>query len=302
MLHEFAVEPAALVGWNPIWMALEQFGVHHGRLISRFPKKWTRMVHDLLNKHMTAPEVQVKKHELIERLNSLKSRLISTGRQYDPNESWVANAEREHKLRPFRGIICAENSAGASHLLTDSSLHDGNERWAVPRELPVARDPRALADSVSLLLEMADHLLFVDPHFRPEQRFTAPLEEFLAAAHRDGRKLSRIEYHVKQVDWWTTYCDDCRKWLPQRIPTGVEVKIVAWAERPGGEKLHPRYILTDIGGVRVEVGLDSGDPGQTTDVSLLDRRLYEERWKDFQPASAAFEYKAEIRITGTLVL
>jgi hypothetical protein len=74
------------------------------------------------------------------------------------------------------------------------------------------------------------------------------------------------------------------------------------AERPGGEKLHPRYILTDLGGVRVEVGLDSGDPGQTTDVSLLDRRIYEERSKDYQQPSAAFDYKDEIRITGTLVL
>ncbi len=297
MIHEFAVEPKALGGWGPLWIALEQFGVHHGRMISRFPKKWERMVWEFINR---CPPRQ--KLMLVERLRGLKSKLISTGRHYDPGEDWLPNAEREHQRRPFRAIICADNPTSATHLLTEAELHEANEIWAIPRERTVPRVAKDLARTVAPLIEIADHLLLVDPHFRPEQRFTEALEEFLAAAHRGGRTLARIEYHVEYVDWWPTYCDECRRWLPQRIPNGVELRIVAWRERAGGEKLHPRYILTDRGGMRLEVGLDSGDPGQTTDVGLLDLRLYLQRWADFQSATAAFEYKDEIRITGTLTL
>jgi hypothetical protein len=83
------------------------------------------------------------------------------------------------------------------------------------------------------------------------------------------------------------------------IPRGVVLKIVRWSEQAGGEKFHARYILTDIGGVRFDVGLDSGDPGQTTDVSLLDFTLYRQRWDDYQQATAEFKYEDEVVVLGT---
>ena len=46
MLFEYAVEPDALARWNPLWQALDQFGISHGRIISQFPKHWQRLVYD----------------------------------------------------------------------------------------------------------------------------------------------------------------------------------------------------------------------------------------------------------------
>ena len=49
-----------------------------------------------------------------------------------------------------------------------------------------------------------------------------------------------------------------------------------------GERLHPRYILTNIGGIRYEGGLDPGGPHETTDVSLLTEELWLKRWEQYR--------------------
>ena len=54
----------------------------------------------------------------------------------------------------------------------------------------------------------------------------------------------------------------------------MRVLVRRLSEKPRGEKLHNRYILTDLGGVFFGIGLDDGDEGATDDVTLLDRDPY----------------------------
>ncbi len=53
--------------------------------------------------------------------------------------------------------------------------------------------------------------------------------------------------------------------------------------------MHSRYLLTERGGMRFDYGLAAGPAGQTTDVQLLNDGLYEARWNNYQPSTAAFE-------------
>lgn len=70
-------------------------------------------------------------------------------------------------------------------------------------------------------------------------------------------------------------------------------------EKEGGERFHARYILTDIGGCRIEKGLDEGqESGETTDIGLLDLPLYNQRWKEFQRESSVFDFGGEVKIIG----
>jgi hypothetical protein len=67
-----------------------------------------------------------------------------------------------------------------------------------------------------------------------------------------------------------------------------------------GDDLHPRYVFTERGGIRIERGLDEGDDGKTTDVSLLEASLYNRRWKDYQRDTSPFDFVDELKIIGTL--
>ena len=76
--------------------------------------------------------------------------------------------------------------------------------------------------------------------------------------------------------------------------------MVRLRERDGGERLHNRYILTDLGGVIFGVGLDEGDEGSMDDIHLLARTQYDERWRQYGSEAPAFDRpERAITIKGT---
>lgn len=82
------------------------------------------------------------------------------------------------------------------------------------------------------------------------------------------------------------------------MPKGLELTFIRWRQLEEGEKLHPRYILTDIGGIRIEVGLDEGEVGETTDISLPSELEYSQRWANFQRSTSAYKFVDELKIVG----
>jgi hypothetical protein len=59
--------------------------------------------------------------------------------------------------------------------------------------------------------------------------------------------------------------------------------------KTGGEKLHPRFLLTELGGIQFDYGLDAGDaPGDTTIVTLMDHDLWQAVRADYTVPSPSF--------------
>jgi hypothetical protein len=87
-----------------------------------------------------------------------------------------------------------------------------------------------------------------------------------------------------------------------RLPSGISVEFVRWRQRDGGEKLHNRYVLTDLGGMALGIGLDAGGAGETDDLLLLllPRAQYERRWAQYVAYDGAFErVDAPASVPGT---
>ena len=92
MVYEFAVEPTLLNRWDQFRYLVEKFDVSQGRLISRFPEKWKRMVYESL-----AECKDVEKARIEEGLRRIDHRLLTTTRAYnDGGPSWLENAEASH--------------------------------------------------------------------------------------------------------------------------------------------------------------------------------------------------------------
>jgi hypothetical protein len=81
----------------------------------------------------------------------------------------------------------------------------------------------------------------------------------------------------------------------------VRLRVIQWRENQKGEKLHNRFILTDIGGVSFGVGLDDSDgaDGQTDDIQLLNEETYNLRFAQYAGSAPAFDLVAEMTIEGT---
>ena len=114
------------------------------------------------------------------------------------------------------------------------------------------------------------------------------------------RVLRRCEFHLKVekhreglVYDNATFERLCREHLPAVLPEGVELTLVRWEQIAGGKKLHPRYILTEMGGIGFEVGLHEGKPEESTDVAILEPAILEQRRSEYQLDSPVFRRAQE---------
>lgn len=160
-----------------------------------------------------------------------------------------------------------------------------------------------LAGCASTLLMLGSEIMFIDPYFNPEKaKFMNVIKRFLGFALQ-GAPPKRIEIHT-EYDFesdpdFEEWKELCRKIFAPLIPKGLRIRIVRWTEKFGGEKLHARYVLANVGGLRYETSLDEGQTGETTDVSILGPMLYEKRWRDYQRETAAFDLADEIEVEGS---
>jgi hypothetical protein len=91
MIHEFALEPGLLSSWERFRYLTEKFGVCHGRLISRYPKRWKAMVYEALT---GCSEIERKKIEV--KLQHIDDRMIARTNEWSSKHDWLTNAEHEH--------------------------------------------------------------------------------------------------------------------------------------------------------------------------------------------------------------
>jgi hypothetical protein len=299
MLCEYAVEPALLNNWKDFRYFIEKFGVTQGRLISRYPKRWKKMVYESLT---GCGEIERKRIE--DRLQTLDDRMLKRQHEWAPQLDWLTNAETEHSRRPFRAILAKTNPNQRGFVLEGDSLDETHSLWNVSRSRIVSRAAQEMAACVAPLLRVCKEVLFIDPHFGPENlRHRRPLEEFLAVIlkGRDGVPPTRIEIHTSDKAETLFFKNECEQRLPDTIPEGMRIRLVRWHQRDVGEKLHNRFILTDMGGVRFGVGLDDGAEGETDEVELLGDATYKFLWAQYT-SDPAFDFVDELVVEGRRAL
>lgn len=296
MIYEFALDPGVLNNFHAIRYFLEKFGVHRGRLISRYPRKWKKMVFEAC---VACGDIERKRIE--ESLNNADNKLMSTSRSYDSTLTWFINAEHQHTIKPFHAIISSSNPRGVPEvLIADEVSEEATPLLRIKREDCVPRSAGVLASLVRPLLQISSEVLFIDPYFNPtKERFLTTLSQFLMAL--DGNdKVNCIEYHLGDDLDEAYFKAECRRNIPRLLPKNKKIRFLRWRQQEAdpGDQLHPRYILTNLGGIRIDVGLDAGEEGETTDISLLDLPVYQQRWKDYHD-SPAFELVDELTIVGS---
>jgi len=284
MIHEFAVNPDALASWQDFRFLVSQFGIPQGRLISRFPRKWKRIVYEATGACST-----IDKKRIEEKLKGIDDKLLVAERGYDPNRDWSSNAEKSHTKKPFRAIITtAEKCEGAEHLDVEA-ISDEDEAWKVATSAAVPRTAADLASSARSLLCCSAEVVFVDQYFSGAAKYGKPLAQLIRCAC-DGRKLKRLEYHLSVRGTEEHFSSKMEQQCHHlNLPPECRIIFVRWKPMDGGENLHPRYILTERGGLHYDYGLDEGGEGETTNVQLLSEELHRQRWQQFLPDSGVFE-------------
>lgn len=296
MLNEFAVDPRVFATLTEFKLWSERFGVPRARMIARYPKSWKKLVHQGITE-----KDPVKRQSLVEKLRRLDAKLLSLSRSpYDASFEWVKNAVDQHDIFPFKAIIVSENEAGIPDVLLADDVDEETPEFKVEAGLAVPRIAYEMAKAVSTLLRASKTLKFVDPFFSPNiPKYKNTLRRFLAEA-AEGVQLVSVEYHLTnhRNSSHAFFEQECQSHLPKLIPVGVSVTFHRWEEMHDSESLHPRYILTELAGVRFEHGLDEETDEQTVDVELVSESIYRRRWSEYDPSRTTFKLLDTVVVQG----
>lgn len=300
MIHEYALEPELVATWHDrvtFRFFVEMFGFGRGRVVSRYPKKWRTLVWEAFGANDS--EIERK------RIETLLTQLLTPevrrpDHVWNAGQDWLANAEIEYARRPFHAILARANPrARAEVLLADDVLAGTPAAWNAAQSLVVVRTAAAMAQCVTPMLRSATRVLFIDPHFRASRlRCRNPLAAWLQVIPQGATVELHTGNATDNAPNWTYFKSECENSLPAILVPGTQITVRRWKNRPGGEMLHNRYILTDVGGVQFGVGLDEGDPGMTDDVVLLEANVFNRRLQDFAGPAYAFDIEGQVTISA----
>lgn len=317
MFYEFAVDPDLVTLWcdrEGYAGFLKQFGIERKRIVSKFPKDWVRHVEESFANSYPQPSIQqsLRKTEII---SILKKQMVKRGSgNYAREKAWLENAENEHDIRPFKGILAISNPRNSSSVTILGNAEDVLMKLdEFPSSCDAERTSDALVAPIAPMLRCCEYAIFVDPYFDTSPRFTEPFKKSLQilANERYGSSSPKVELHTsiercfgprvpRDANLETREAKEIvnkfQNKLPEIIPRGLTVKVVIWKERLRGQKLHNRYLLTDIGSVSFGTGLDCNhesfhriEPqGQSDDISCLSADAHNKRWSEYV-SSPAFE-------------
>jgi hypothetical protein len=299
MIYEFALEPELVARWHDrgeYAFFRGCFGLKEGRIISGYPKKWRKMVRKAFFEQYPGGN-QNAEMRLEALLDELCNKMVKRNNSFNEIPTWLEKAELEHEERPFRCILGTDNPREKVFVVTNTELTTGSitdEKWSNYWEIPPASSPSRDADEYARIaapiLRCCQQAIFVDPHFDPNPfrpRFLNTLEKMLAILWNQNHNMETplAELHIDGEKRGERYIlQKCNEHLPTVIPYGKKLRVVLWKNRVGGERLHNRYLLTDIGSICFGVGLDEADTanhGESDDLLLLSVDQQSKRWNQY---------------------
>jgi len=291
VIHAFALEPQLVAGWgrqSEYRFMRGAFGLGAPRVLLALPKfnKWKR---DVLRatEALSLTAIELKRiQELLSLFQAHNCRRVDA--VYDGLLTWLENAEREYDRKNFKGIIASANPREHRGVLVSEGLEPGDLRWDCPRGASPARTPEALAAVLTPMLLNCRVLHLVDPYFG-KHGHRKVLTKLMQVIADNEIVLDEVKVHCAARGATCSYFEEeVAKMIPH-LSENTTVSFVRWEERAGRDKLHNRYVLTDLGGIALGIGLDSGDTGQTDDLLLLPREQYQHRWKQYVMDDGTFE-------------
>lgn len=305
MIFEYALEPELVANWHDRQSAdrfKESFGVGRGRLVSQYPNKWVQRVWGAFDS-----TDQNAKKRLEALLTALTRTMTSRGSAYNGMLSWLENAELEHVRSAFHAILARNNPRQILSVLLGDGLDEVREPlWAVPTTATVPRQASALASAVGPLLRISKRILLIDQHFNPsESRYRNSLEVLLDDVYQHSTSpipTLRVEVHLTadgdSKPTATHFQSQCQQRMSRIIRAGMGVRFVRWHQRSGGETLHHRYILTELGGLSLLHGFDEGPAGETNEINIQSKDTYALRWAQYAGDPPAFDLADEVTVAG----
>ena len=306
MLHTYVIEPDALATWDKCRHLLDLMGFQHGRALAAYPsrKRWRALVRAACRANADLGDrdrrrILRKLDQSLDRSNAklvrLRGRLDYDDAIAPVEECWIRNAvAHQRSVRVFHAILATRNPDDHPDVVLEEDVDASHERLDIPREVPVLREPAALAAHVGTLVRNSRELLLIDPHFDPSvPKWRPVVEACIELASQAAHENPTVAIHTLDADRKPSLDEfrrRCRRHIPDMMSGNVtSIHVRRWRIRHGASHdFHGRYLLTDRGGYKLDKGLDA-EHGMEQPVGLLDEREWKRLREGYGDTSSFFD-------------
>lgn len=286
MHREYAVDPQALDSYERITRLIDCFFGQPQRLISDCPKRWANEVRHAVNrlKDYGVGPVERKKLKLkVEKLSKANLCANRSLADWDRQSAWLSYALKAHEDQPFDGLLGANPDTevqGKVYSLDDLAI-DAPPCWDESKQSHLPRTAASIAEFAGPLIRVSRRLILVDPYFwftAPNWYSYEPLLRALLGLHASanyGAGLKRLEIHTS--DRFAGLDTLAVPTLTPTVPMGLSVACKIWPK----DKMHDRFIMTDVGGISLGRGLGVFEMDEGGDVlaAILEHDAYAHEMK-----------------------
>mgnify|MGYP000662688467 CR=1 FL=1 len=300
ILGEFAVNPNVITDWKDLKVITMNFGFEHGAVISSFPKAWLKSLQQKAKSELQ----EVEYSRVVERLRAIKDDvLIKSGREFKPECDWIQNSLIQQKNKPFYKIIhdgeLADHPEVISFDLVDKHV------FKDLREGKIKRYADSFAEVSKLLLANSKSIQFIDPYFSAKGKNGKLNEGFIksfkamlnVAGVFNRNNITSIQFHTSYKHSKTEVHIEGEKEMldahyRKLIPSGQQIEFLWWNDEGTGE-IHPRYLVTEKGGIRFDIGFVEPTPIEQreseTDVSMMTIKMISLISQKYREGSSSYK-------------
>ena len=220
----------------------------------------------------------------------------------EDDEGWLWEALRLHETHPCRAVITHKELAETYADDTVASIERLNQTSWWEARSPSKQVTRTTADyrrALNLILRHANSLMFIDPFIDPLANNYREFPQLLLAAARND-PLPLIEIHraswrrvggQNQVQGVAQWMADFEPWSKILAGAGLKATVFLW------ERIHDRYLISDLAGITVPYGFDiSTNAAETSIWTRLGSNERDRLQKEFHPASDAHRHAGTFEI------
>ena len=257
MLKEYAIDPAVAGDFSNLRQISNLFDFSNPRRISRFPKRWERMVYEAAAPlgDMNAKRVEEK----LKQFKGSKGCLCGFGRGYDPAKKWVDNAFAANSAKPFSAIICDNYD---NNCVKIDDLEDTHTLLVAPNSQQITKSIENYKNIFDEIFVSVKNICIVDPYFSTHEPKSIKLYShwfrllndrsdvasvnlfIISSADRKGGPYSLGQESTLISQTQRVYANN------QTLKFNIRAKLV-----PHNDDMHDRFIITDIAAFSISSSL-----------------------------------------------
>lgn len=168
-------------------------------------------------------------------------------------------------------------------ILCSTDVDDGFDE--IPRQRAVEKTLESILVAVNSFLKLSTDITFVEPYFSLRPQMMNPIVSYLKTAVQHSPVA---EKHAKVIFRGGDDAPTAEHLLNQ-LKDKLEgdfnkfdtFSVLAIEEKVKGEKIHNRYMISELGAIDWGIGLDCQDEGVFDDISLLESEGYNLRYRQY---------------------